>query len=232
MSQTSALDHLRAVDLLRDFDDTSLQAVATAAQRRQYRALQTIFLRGDPADGMFIVADGVVRLSITTAEGRELTLRHVSAGTAFGEIAMLDGGPRSADATALQPSALLFIARSHFQAIIKTRPDLANGIIRRLCAQLRRTTDQLEAIALMPLERRLARLFLSFARAAGASSGRIDLPLELSQSELASLIAASRPKVNQILVAWNTAAVASHTPAGLALNIDALQLIADGLGDA
>src|SRR5262249_50071117 len=102
MSQTSALDHLRAVDLLRDFDEGSLHALAAGAQKRQYRPLQTIFLRGDTADGMFIVADGLVRLSITTAEGRELTLRHVSAGTAFGEIAMLDGGPRSADATALQ----------------------------------------------------------------------------------------------------------------------------------
>ena len=95
MSQTAdIIAQLRNVDLFQKFDDAALARIAAAASERRFSAGQTIFLRGDEADlAMFVVKSGRVRLSVTTAEGRELTIRHAAAGAVFGEISLLDDGP-------------------------------------------------------------------------------------------------------------------------------------------
>jgi CRP/FNR family cyclic AMP-dependent transcriptional regulator len=226
--QADAVIHrLRAVDLFRDLDDATLALVAAAAQERRYEAGQTLFLRGDDADSMFIVSSGSVRLSLSSADGHDLTLRHVGQGAVFGEVALLDGGVRTTDATALRPSVLYAIPRGRFQSIVYGSADTAKAVIKGLCRRLRDTTDQLEAIALLPLDQRLARLLIQLAKAAGASSRYVTLALEISQGEIATLVAASRPKVNQLLVAWAAAGVAARTPHGLLLDTAKLAEIID-----
>jgi CRP-like cAMP-binding protein len=179
---------------------------------------------------MFVVVSGRVRLSIATASGRELSLRHVEAGSAFGEIALLDGGPRTADATAIRATKLLAIPRKGFQGVLDSNPEMAKALLIGLCARLRDTTAQLESIALTPLEQRLARLLL---RIVGTDASRRALiALDISQGELASLIGASRPKVNQILMDWDVVKIAERTPNGLVIDISALQEIADGRDEA
>jgi CRP-like cAMP-binding protein len=220
---------LRNVDLFHNFEDSALERVAAVATDRRYGAGQTIFMRGDESDlAMYIVRTGQVRLSVTTAEGRELTLRHVTPGEVFGEISLLDDGPRSADATALTVSALLVVSRARFQNLLDGDAVFASALLRGLCARLRDTTEQLEAVALMPLEQRLARIFLQLAIAANSDARRVNVKFAMSQSELANLVAASRPKVNQILVAWDAAGVAKRTQGGLCLDTQALRAIADG----
>src|ERR1700722_13467012 len=156
MSALDALvDSLRAIDLFHDFDAAILTRIAKSAVPRAYSAGQTIFLADDPGDSMFVVVSGRVRLSIATASGRELSLRHVEAGSAFGEIALLDGRPRSADATAIRPTKLLTIPRTSFQGILDSNPAMAKALLIGLCARLRDTTAQLESIALTSLEQRL-----------------------------------------------------------------------------
>ncbi len=234
MSQMDdVIAQLRNVDLFHNFEDAALARVAVAATERRYAAGQTIFLRGDDTDlAMFIVKSGRVRLSVTTAEGRELTIRHVAAGAIFGEISLLDDGPRSADATALTDSALLVVLRARFQKMLDGDAVFANALLRGLCARLRDTTEQLEAVALMPLEQRLARIFLQLALAANADERRVNIKFAMSQGELANLVAASRPKVNQILVAWDAAGFATRKPGGLLVDMRALQDIADGVEHA
>jgi CRP-like cAMP-binding protein len=234
MSQISEIiAQLRKVDLFQKFEDAALARVAAAATERRFSAGQTIFLRGDDSNlAMFIVKSGRVRLSVTTAEGRELTIRHVAAGAVFGEISLLDDGPRSADATALTDSALLVVSRVRFQKMLDDDAVFANALLRGLCARLRDTTEQLEAVALMPLEQRLARIFLQLAIAANSDERRVNIKFAMSQGELANLVAASRPKVNQILVAWDAAGVATRTQGGLRVDTQALQDIADGVEHA
>jgi CRP/FNR family transcriptional regulator, cyclic AMP receptor protein len=225
--------HLRQVDLFQNCEEAALARVAAAANERRFSPGQTIFLRGDDADlAIFIVRSGRVRLSVNTVEGRELTIRHVGAGAVFGEISLIDDGPRTADATAMTSCALLTVSRAQFQKILVDDAAFANALLRGLCARLRDTTEQLEAVALMPLEQRLARIFLHLAIASNADARRVTIKFEMSQGELANLVAASRPKVNQILVAWDSAAVASRTPQGLLVDIQALQDIADGRDNA
>jgi CRP-like cAMP-binding protein len=228
MSQVGAVvARLRGVGLFASFEDEALEVVAGIVRSRKYNAGEVIFLRGDRAESMFIVDTGQVRLSIISAEGREITLRHVGSGAAFGEIALLDGGLRTATAVANRAATLMVIPRAPFQLIVDERPAVAGAVIRFLCARLRDTTDQLEAIALMPLEQRLARLFLQFAAARGPGK-RVVLPLDLSQGELATLVAASRPKVNQILVGWDAEGIVQRGSEGLVIDAESLRAIAEG----
>lgn len=164
---------------------------------------QTIFARGDPGRELYLVLEGRVRLSILTAEGRELSFAHAERGAVFGEIAMLDGGPRTADATAVTRVSALSLSKAAFTKFMAARPDFAGAVIRFLCQRLREADQQLEAIALYPIEGRLARFFLAAARqkigAAGALPRRVTIDIGMSQGELALLIGASRPKVNAAL---------------------------------
>jgi CRP/FNR family transcriptional regulator, cyclic AMP receptor protein len=163
---------------------------------------QLLFSRGDIGDAIYLVLDGRVRLSIQTWEGRELSFRHAVEGQIFGEIAVLDASPRTADAIALVPTRLLSLPAAAFERLVARYPSLARSTIRFLCARLRDVSGQIEDIALRPIEVRLARFVLGRLprKASEGEEQRTErIDLGISQSELALLIGASRPKVNGAL---------------------------------
>lgn len=182
-------------------DDGDRRALLQEMREVTFDAGQVIFTRGDAGRDVYLVVDGRVRLSVLTAEGRELSFAHAEPGAVFGEIAMLDEGPRSADATAVVKTQALSLGRAAFMRLAEKRPHLVDGIVRFLCRRIREADQQLEAIALCPIEVRLARFFLTAARQkdADAVEGHVSIDLGMSQSELALLIGASRPKVNTAL---------------------------------
>ena len=177
------------------------RALGTEMREVSYSAGQVIFTRGDAGRDIYLVTEGRVRLSILTAEGRELSFAHAGPGQIFGEIAMLDGGMRSADATAVQRTAALTLSRGALLRVMRDRPVVGEAMLRFLCGRIREADQQLEAIALYPIEGRLARFFLAAAQQKGGESrqGRLTIDFDMSQSELALLIGASRPKVNTAL---------------------------------
>lgn len=178
-----------------------LEAVAAAMQEIAFDASQLIFSRGDPGTALYLVRDGRVRLSILTAEGRELSFSHAVTGDVFGEIAVLDGSSRSANATALGSVKLLSLSAAACHRLIEQHPPLARAVIRFLCVRLRDVSDHLEDIALLPIEARLARYLLDrLEREAGKGASRASLELGISQGELALLLGATRPKVNAALM--------------------------------
>ena len=166
-----------------------------------YDAGQVVFSRGDPGRDIYFVTSGRVRLSVLTPEGRELSFAHAETGQIFGEIAVLDGGMRTADATAVTKAQALTLSKGALMRLIESRPVVREGVIRFLCHRVREADQQLEGIALYPIEVRLARFFLASARQKHGPDieGRVVLDLPISQSELALLIGASRPKVNAAL---------------------------------
>jgi CRP-like cAMP-binding protein len=180
-----------------------LDELATAAQRRSWPAGAALFQRGDPGDWMLAIESGCVRLGLMTQAGRELTLRLAEAGETLGEIALLDGEPRSADATALTAVTGHVLARRDYEVLARRWPDLVLGLALWFARRLRETTEQLESIALYPLEARTARFLLFTLRQLHGA----DLPDEaalrigVSQGELAAVLGASRPKVNRALQA-------------------------------
>lgn len=169
-------------------------AIAAVMQEVRYAAGTQIFARGDAGNALFLVKEGRVRLSILVPDGRELSFTHAVAGDVFGEIAVLDGSPRSANATALTEVVVFCLHRHDFNRLVDRHGSFARAVIRLLCARLREVSDHLEDIALLPLSARLARFFLNRA------GGSVRVSLGMSQNELALLLGASRPKVNAALM--------------------------------
>jgi CRP-like cAMP-binding protein len=187
-------------DLFKALDDADLDKCAACFREARFAKGEMLFSRGDPGAHLYIVGNGQIRLAIATEEGRELSFQIVGRGGMFGEIAVLDGLPRSAEALALTPTTVLRIDRKDFDRLRAANPAISEAVIAFLCRRLRDVSDKLEAIALYPLEIRLARFLLVALRGRPDIPGRrLALDLQYSQGELALLLGASRPKINAAL---------------------------------
>jgi CRP/FNR family transcriptional regulator, cyclic AMP receptor protein len=204
-------------------------AVAARMRRVFYEPGRVIFSRGDAGREIYLVLEGKVRLSVLTADGRELTFAHAGPGDIFGEIAALDGGERSAGATAITRVQGMLLAHTAFLNLVEENPQVATAAIAFLCARLRETDLRLEAIALHRIEVRLARLLLSVVRLEvpdGATSVA-DVELGLSQTEIALLIGASRPKTNIAMSMLEDVGAIKREGMMIACNIESLQRMAE-----
>lgn len=200
---TDAARALGRIPLFGDLSEATLARLGAAGRRRSWTAGATLFQRGDTGDHMLAILSGRVRLSLGTAGGKELVLRHLEAPEVLGELAVLDGQPRSADAVALEPVTALVIGRDQFTAIANAQPDLGLALARHLCAMLRNTNFQMESIALYDLQMRVIRFFLfSLHQVYGEQlPDQGVLRMSFNQSDLSSVLGASRPKINQALQA-------------------------------
>jgi CRP/FNR family cyclic AMP-dependent transcriptional regulator len=188
---TEIFKHLAAGDLA---------ACAARFHEVRFGKGQILFGRGDAGTHLYLVAEGQVRLAIATSEGRELSFQIATAGDLIGEIAVLDGGPRSAEAIALTSVTAYALERNAFRELWSAHSGISSAVISFLCWRLRDASDRLEAIALYPMEVRLARFLLVALGNRKAPPGRrVPLELGFTQSELALLLGASRPKINVAL---------------------------------
>src|ERR1700704_4257161 len=150
IAKAAIVDLLGRTPLFGSLDEADRRAVADEMREVSFDQTQVIFARGDAGREIYLVVSGRVRLSVLTAEGRELSFAHAEAGSIFGEIAMLDGGPRSADATAVGKVVALTLSKPAFKRLVDTRPVVGDAAIRFLCSRVREADQQLEAIALYP----------------------------------------------------------------------------------
>jgi len=182
-------------------DDSERRQIAEAMREEQFAAGRVIFTREEAGTGLFLIAEGRVRLSVLNVDGRELTFRFVEKGEIMGEIAALDGGPRTAHAVAVIPVRAMVLSHVRLARIMEARGAITRAAVRFLCARLRDTSTQLEEIALNPVERRVARFLVSALRLAQQDLSRQDVPFDLrmTQAEMALLLGASRPNVNVAL---------------------------------
>lgn len=194
-------------------DDILFQATEKLVRRGQ-----TVFQKGDEGSYMVAVLSGRIRISATSPEGREVTLNMIDAGEVFGELALLDGKPRSADATALEDSNLMVVERRHFLPYLISSNELALRVIDVLCERLRDTSETLGNLAMLDLRGRLARKLLNLAAEYGNSSnGRIRLEIRLSHSDLGRFVGCSRETVNKQMRAWEEAGIVSRESGRIAL---------------
>jgi CRP-like cAMP-binding protein len=229
MEQNSIADLLRKTALFGGLGEQERSAIASRMRRVQFEPDQMIFSRGDPGREIYLVLEGRVRLSILSSDGRELSFAHAGAGNIFGEIATLDGGERTAGATAISRVEAMALPQKALLELIQNSPKVATAAIHFLCARLRETDNRLEAIALHRIEVRLARLLLSALRlqSPGAKGARVPLNLDMSQGELALLIGASRPKVNIALTTLQDMGAITREGSGLLCNTEVLERVAD-----
>jgi CRP-like cAMP-binding protein len=197
-------------------------------RRVEFTPDQMIFSRGDPGRDIYLVLEGRIRLSILSSDGRELSFAHAGPGSIFGEIATFDGGERTAGATAITRVKAMALPQKALLDLIEANPKLAGAAIRFLCARLRETDQRLEAIALHRIEVRLARLILSALKSQPPAKGpKVKLDLGMSQSELALLIGASRPKVNIALTMLEEMGAIERAGTSLMCDVGVLEGIAD-----
>lgn len=175
------------------------QFAAYAARRRVARGT-TIFSKGDPGNSLMAVLDGCVRISVPTADGREVVLSIVQPGEIFGEMGLLDGQPRSADAIAVHDCELMVIDRRDFVPFMRSQPDVPIQLIAILCGRLRRTNEQVEEAMFVSLAVRLAKALLRVAQIDVENARPVEVPI--TQRELGEIIGFSRENTNKQLRAW------------------------------
>ena len=185
-------------------------ALVALSRERRFARSTLIFSKGGPGTSMMAVLRGRIQLRIDTADGGQMALALVTAGQVFGELALLDGKPRSADALALDDTTVLEITRSGFLQLLKTNDSLLVATLALLCERVRAADRTIEELALLDLPARLARVLVRSATTHGSATPagtRIELPL--SQHELSMLVASSRESVNRQLQLWRAAGILS-----------------------
>jgi CRP-like cAMP-binding protein len=196
-------DALLASPFFQHMSAEELDEIIGFATERRISKGTTIFTKDDPGTSMMAVMAGRVRVSSISADGREVTLNVIGAGDIFGEIALLDGKPRSADAVTLDDTVLMVVERKQFLPFLLKNETLMERMLIVLCDRLRRTSMALEELALFDLPMRLARLITKLARDYGRPvAGGIRIDMKLSQRDLATLVASSRETVNKQLRGW------------------------------
>lgn len=184
--------------VFRALGDADRSALAARTTRSSYPAGSAIFHLGDAGHTMMVVAKGTVRVSLPTSAGKEIILADLDRGAVLGEVAVLDGKPRSATATALTNCELLKLERSALKPCLYRDPGTALALVELLCDRLRRSDERMVDIGLTSLPERLARALLR-----RFDEGSRKHRKALSQTELADMVGSTRESVNRALRAWH-----------------------------
>ncbi len=172
----------------------------------RYPAGREIFAKGSAGQSMMAVLRGTVKMSSVSPEGKEIVFNIMHPGDCFGEIALLDGEERSADAIAMTNCELLVLNRRDFMPILETRADICLILLRILCQRVRQTSEQVEDVLFRHLESRIAKALLHLAESADLHGVRgLSIDLHLSQRELGNIAGGSRESVNKHLQSWHKA---------------------------
>jgi len=160
----------------------------------------TIFAKGDAGIGLIGVVSGSIKISVTSADGRDIVLNIIHPGEVFGEIALLDGRPRTANATAMSDCELIVIERREFIPFLRSEPDVTLKLMEILCSRLRRTSEQVQDVTFLNLSARLAKTLLRLA--ANAGPPKPTAKVTLTQREISQIVGRSRESTNKQLRAW------------------------------
>lgn len=197
--------------LLGRLNSQEIDALLAYTRVERYRAGREIFSKDSPGDSMMAVLKGRVKISSLSPEGKEIVLNIISPGEIFGEIALLDGKERTADATAMDDCELLVLSRRDFLPFLERHADICLLLLSVLCERLRRTSEQLEDVTFRHLQSRLAKTLLRLGRSAGAPKGRaLRIDLKLSQRDLANIVGATRESINKHLQLLQRSGVIGH----------------------
>lgn len=180
-----------------------LDALLVTGQTVTYARNAQIFAKAEPGDSLVMVLTGVVKIWSVSLDGRESVLSFLADGDLLGEIAALDGGPRTANATAMEPVEAFLWRRNAFLEVMQRYPAFALKVVTVLCARLRHTNVMIEAAVQLPMAARVARGLVSLLRRAGretADGWRLDF--RLTQRDLGAYVGLARENVNRQLKIW------------------------------
>ena len=191
---------LEVVPLFAGAPAAELRFLAGQLVHRSYRRNEVIFHRDDPGSTLYIVQQGQVKISLPGIEGDEVTLQFFGPGEFFGEMSLLDDLPRSATATALEPTRALSLGREPFLAALQRESSIASTVMNVLGRRLRHTNEMIEDIVTLDIPARLAKKLLELASTYGVETPcGVEVSLRLTQQDVGSMIGATRESTNKVL---------------------------------
>ena len=193
------LSALRSSALFRRLGDDATRRLADEMIRRRFRRGEVIFHEGDPGDSLHLIAEGRVKIGRISPNGDEAIVAVLNPGESFGELVLLDGERRSAKATALDATETLTLSRDVFVRLVDEDPAFRWALFSGIAAHHRRLTDQLAEAHFLDLAGRLARQLVRLALDGATVDGEVHLGRLYTQSELASMIGGTRPRVNRLV---------------------------------
>lgn len=192
--------YLKQVYIFAGLSDEDIQALMSVARKRTFRSGEVIFHRDDPGQVLYVIKEGKVKICLISPDGQEISLVVFGKGEYFGELALLDGLPRSADAIALERVECYTLQRSDFHNAIMKSPKIAIQVLEVLSRRLRSTDQQVEDLIFLDVYGRVAKKLLELAEAHGVKvDDGIRIDVRLTQQELASMVGASRESVNKVI---------------------------------
>jgi CRP/FNR family transcriptional regulator, cyclic AMP receptor protein len=197
---SSKLSVLRQHPIFADLEPEAFDQLCRYAKHITLKRGAALFAKGDPGNSLYAVISGSVKMSVSSPDGRSAILNIVGPGEIFGEIALLDGGARSADAIANTNCELFVIDRREFIPFVRSQPALAMKFIELLCTRLRSTSDQVEQIILQNLPGRLASALIRLSEKHKLEpAGRT---IAITQQEISEMVGMTRESINKQLRAW------------------------------
>src|SRR6186997_2687866 len=158
---------LARIPFFSGLDEAALERVAAGTRTRRFRRGEVIFHAGDPGDALFIIVSGEVKIAVPSESGEEAILTTLREGDVFGELALLDGAPRSASAAALVATETVVLPRDRFRELVASEPVIRDALLVSLASELRRLTTHVEELHFLDMTGRLAARLVRLAAESG-----------------------------------------------------------------
>lgn len=192
--------YLKQVAIFADLAEEDIRDLMAVAKRRTFRSGEVIFHRDDPGQVLYMIKEGKVKICLISPDGQEISLAVLGAGEYFGEFALYDGLPRSADAVAIEKVECYTLQRSDFHNAIMKNPKIAIQVLEGLSRRLRNTDNMVEDLIFLDVYGRVAKKLLELSDLHGIKVERgTRIDVRLTQQELASMVGASRESVNKVM---------------------------------
>lgn len=200
MSISSPQKLLNKIPLFNSLSDSDLENLSESIRLQSLKKGQTLFRKGDEGSSLYIIKQGTIKIVLPSRLGDEVIVTMFSEGDFFGEMALFDGKPRSADALAMEPSKIYVLNRNDFLIFLQSNINAMKSILSQLTNRLRNTDDFLESTCFLSVSARLAKKLLELAESYGQNDGdKVYIDLSLTQKEIGDMIGSTRESINKEL---------------------------------
>jgi CRP/FNR family transcriptional regulator len=189
------------VSIFSKLTPADVQELSRIVRTKKYGVDSAIFFQGEPSDSLYMILKGSVKVTEASSDGREKILDILGPGEIFGELAMLDGHPRSATVATVEPTELATISHSDFRQFVATRPEILWKVLGALCERLRKTSAGMLELSSREVPYRLLSALSEIAEKHGqlAPDGSCLVTLKLGVDDLAAMVGSSRDVISRLL---------------------------------
>ena len=195
---------LNEIPLFRDLASEQLARLNELLRRKTFPAGTNLISAEEPGEVVYIIYEGTVKVYVTQADGNDVIIAFGGPGDIEGEMSILESTSRSANIVTQEQTTVLWLDRLTFQECLRTMPQITLNLLRIMSDRVRLANERIQALCALDVYGRVARQLLAFGRQYGkpAANGALVIPVRLTQSDIASLVGATRERVNQVITSF------------------------------